>query len=79
MNSMGAQGQALTQAQMDTAYGDFLRQRDYPMEQLNYFNSILRGLPVNLSSTQTAYGQSPNVAAQIGNLGLGALGAVRGG
>lgn len=69
-----AQRQALDQQRLDLAYSDFLRQRDYPMEQLNYLNSIIRGLPVNLSSTQTAYATPPSLASQVGGLGLGALG-----
>ena len=65
---------ALEQQRMDTAYADFLRQRDYPMEQLNYFSSLLRGLPVQMGSTQTAYAQPPSTLQQLGGLGLSALG-----
>jgi hypothetical protein len=67
-----AQQQLLQQQQMDMSYADFLRQRDYPMEQLGYYSNLLRGLPVGLSSTQTSYGQPPSVAAQLGGVGLGA-------
>jgi hypothetical protein len=56
------------------AYADFLRQRDYPMEQLGYYSNILRGLPVGLGSTATTYGQPPSVASQVAGLGLGSLG-----
>jgi hypothetical protein len=65
---------ALEQQRMDTQYSDFLRQRDYPMEQLNYFSSLLRGLPVQMGSTQTAYAQPPSTLQQLGGLGLSALG-----
>ena len=70
--STAAQQQLLQQQQMDMSYADFLRQRDYPMEQLGYYSNLLRGLPVGLSSTATTYGQAPSVAAQIGGVGLGA-------
>jgi hypothetical protein len=70
--NVAAQQQLLQQQQMDMAYADFLRQRDYPMEQLGYYSNILRGLPVGLGSTATTYGQPPSVAAQIGGVGLGA-------
>jgi len=71
----GAEQQGLQQQYLDTAYGDFLRQRDYPKEQLNFFNAQLRGVPVpQLSSTQTAYAQPPSVASQIGGAGLAGLG-----
>jgi hypothetical protein len=68
-----AQSQALTQTQMDTAYQDFLRQRDYPQEQLGFYSNILRGLPVQLASTQQSYAAPPNMASQIAGAGLGAL------
>lgn len=67
------QTQALEQQRLDQMYADFLRQRDYPMEQLGYFSNILRGLPVGLSSTQTAYGQSPSALQQLAGVGLGGL------
>jgi hypothetical protein len=69
-----AQQQALQQTQLDTAYQDFLRQRDYPQEQLGFYSNILRGLPVQLASTQQTYQAPPSIGSQIGGLGLGALG-----
>lgn len=69
-----AQQQALTQTQLDTAYQDFLRQRDYPQEQLGFYSNILRGLPVQLASTSQTYQAPPSIGSQIGGLGLGALG-----
>jgi hypothetical protein len=65
---------ALEQQRLDTAYADFLRQRDYPMEQLGFYSSLLRGLPVQMGSTQTAYAQPPSTLQQLGGLGLSALG-----
>lgn len=67
------QVQALEQQRLDQMYADFLRQRDYPMEQLGYFSNILRGLPVGLSTTATAYGQSPSALGQLAGVGLGGL------
>lgn len=69
-----AQGQALTQTQLDTAYQDFLRQRDYPQEQLGFYSNILRGLPVQLASTTQSYQAPASIGAQIGGLGLAGLG-----
>lgn len=68
-----AMPQAQEQQRLDQMYADFLRQRDYPMEQLGYFSNILRGLPVNLSSTATTYGQSPSAFQQLAGAGLGGL------
>jgi len=72
--AVGQQQQARQQSLMDLAYADFLRQRDYPMEQLGYFSNLMRGIPVQLGSTATTYAQPPSLASQIGGLGLGALG-----
>jgi len=68
------QERSMEQQRLDQAYADFLRQRDYPMEQLGYFSNILRGLPVQLGSTATTYAQPPSLASQLGGAGLGALG-----
>jgi len=69
-----AQVRAMEQQELDQDYADFLRQRDYPMEQLGYFSNILRGLPIQLGSTATTYAQPPSMASQLGGAGLGALG-----
>jgi len=73
-NQVGQTQQQLQQQGLDMAYADFLRQRDYPMEQLGYFSNILRGLPVGLGSTATTYAQPPSIASQVAGIGLGGLG-----
>jgi hypothetical protein len=70
----GAEQRQLQQQRLDTAYADFLRQRDFPMEQLSYYSNILRGIPVQLGSTQTTYAQPPSFASQAAGLGLAGLG-----
>jgi hypothetical protein len=72
--TVAAQQRALQQQQLDQAYADFLRQRDYPMEQLGYFSNLMRGIPVGLGSTATTYAQPPSIASQVGGLGLAGLG-----
>ena len=52
--------QQLEQQRLDQMFGDFMRQRDFPLENLSFVNSIIRGLPVALSSTKTAYDQGTN-------------------
>jgi hypothetical protein len=69
----GAEQRGYEQQLMDTQYADFLRQRDYPMEQLGYYSNIVRGMPLQLGSTQTTYAQPPSMASQIGGLGLAGL------
>jgi hypothetical protein len=70
--STAAQQQALDQQRMDMQYQDFLRQRDYPLEMLQQYNSLLRGVPVAPSSTTTTYAPSPGVGQQLVGAGLGA-------
>ena len=75
--AVGAEQRGYQQQLLDQAYGDFLRQRDYPMEQLGYFSNLMRGIPVGLSSTQTAYTAPPSAASQLTGAGLSALGLSR--
>ena len=70
--STAAQRQALQQQYLDTAYQDFLRQRDFPMEQLQQYSSLLRGVPITPSSTTSTYGQTPGLGQQLLGTGLGA-------
>ena len=72
-SAVGAEQRGFQQQLLDQQYADFLRQRDYPMERLGYYSNILRGLPVNLGSTQTTYAQPPSIASQAGGLGLAGL------
>lgn len=72
--AVGAEQRGLEQQRLDQMYADFMRQRDYPMEQLGYFSNLMRGIPVGLGSTATTYAQPPSLASQIGGLGLAGLG-----
>jgi len=83
-SAAGAEQQALYPQQLDIAYADFLRQRDYEMEQLGYYSNLLRGLPVGLNSTQTTYAPPPSAISQLAGLGtayagFSGLGKKRGG
>lgn len=73
-NQIGNQQQQLNQQYLDQAYADFLRQRDYPIEMLQYYNAILRGLPITPNSVTTSYAPPPSMASQVLGTGLGALG-----
>ena len=77
LQRLAAQGQAgreqqgLQQQIYDQRYGDFLRQRDYPKEQLGWYSNIVRGLPAGLESSEIAYAQQPTMGREL----LGGLGA----
>jgi hypothetical protein len=70
--STAAQQQALNQQRLDMNYQDFLRQRDYPMEQLQQYSSLLRGVPVTPNSTSTTYAPTASLGSQLVSGGLGA-------
>lgn len=70
----GAIQQAQEQQKMDTNYEEFMRQQFYPQSQLQFYSSLLRGVPVAPQQTMYSYQQAPSMASQIGGLGLGALG-----
>jgi len=75
------QTRSMEQQQLDQYYADFLRQRDYPIEQLGYMSNLLRGLPVGLNTTNITYGPQPGMAQQVlgGGLGAAALSRTFGG
>jgi hypothetical protein len=72
-----AQSQALEQQQLDMDYQDFLREQNYPLEMLQQYSSLLRGVPVTPNTTSTTTMPNPSVASQIMGTGLGALGAYK--
>jgi hypothetical protein len=59
---------------LDQQYQDFLRQQNYPLEMLQQYSSLLHGVPVQPSTTQTVSAPAPSLASQIMGTGLGALG-----
>ena len=74
MERVGGVRQAMGQRAMDMSYQDFLRQRDYPKEQMGWYSNILRGLPQEMGSSQLTYQRDPSLAQQITGLGLAGLG-----
>jgi hypothetical protein len=65
--------QQMEQRRLDQAYQDFLAQREFPYRQLEFYNAMLRGLPVQANTTSTQYGAQPNMAQQILGYGIPAL------
>lgn len=70
---IGAIQQGQAQQGLDVAYQDFLKQRNYPYQQMAFQSDMLRGLPLSQSSGQM-YNAPPNTASQLGGLGMSALG-----
>jgi hypothetical protein len=70
-----AQTQALQQQLYDQQYQDFLRQQQYPMEQLRQYSGLLQGVPTGTNQTQTISAPGPSLGAQLMGTGLTALSA----
>lgn len=77
LEAIGGQLEGRQQGAMDMAYQDFLRQQAYPEQQLQLYSSILRGVPVEPTTTSTLY-QPYNPMQQALGAGLGAIGLYRG-
>jgi len=71
---VGSMQQAQEQAGLDIAYQDFINQRDFERQQLNFLSSQLRGVPISAQSEVSTYQAPPNPYSQLMGLGLGAAG-----
>ena len=65
------------QASMDTGYADFINQRDYERNQLNFYSGILRGVPVSPQQETLQYQAPPSTTSQLLGLGIGGLGLAK--
>lgn len=70
---MGAQQQALEQAKINQAIQDYATAQQYPYMQLGILNAMLRGLPLQQTTTQT-YQAAPNIISQVAGAGTSAAG-----
>jgi hypothetical protein len=64
LQATGAQRQALNQQKLTQDYEDFLRQKQYPYQQLAYATEMVKGVPQQ--TTQSVYGAPPSLQAQLG-------------
>ena len=75
LERVGGVRQAQGQRAMDMQYADFLRQRDYPKEQMGWYSGSLRGLPQQMGSSELTYQRDPSLGQQVVGFGLAGLGA----
>jgi hypothetical protein len=73
----GGMQQAQLQKELDTQYGDFQAQMNYPYKQLGFMSDAIRGLPVGTQSANTMYQAPGSTIGQLGGLGVTALGLSR--
>jgi hypothetical protein len=79
-NQLGTQQQQYQQNIINQQIQDYATAQQYPMMQLGFMSNMLRGLPMQSSSTQM-YQAAPSAVSQLGGLaatGLGAYGAAGG-
>jgi hypothetical protein len=75
-NQFGQQQQQMEQQKINQSIQDYATAQQYPYMQLGVMNSMLRGLPLQSSTTQM-YQAQPNTGQQLLGYGLGALGAYK--
>jgi hypothetical protein len=66
LEAIGRQQQAEAQAGLDIGYQDFLAQRGYTAEQIAMLSSVLRGLPIAPTGTQTTQMPTNPLAETLG-------------
>jgi hypothetical protein len=69
----GTQQQQQVQSGLSQQYEDFLAQKKFPYQQLEFQSNLLRGTPSG--STQTMYTAAPSAVSQLAGLGTAAYGA----
>lgn len=75
-NQYGAQQQGLEQSKINQQIQNYATQQQYPMMQLANMSNLLRGLPMQASTTQ-GYQAAPSLASQaagFGTAGIAGLG-----
>lgn len=77
LETIGTAIEAQDQAGLDLAYQDFINQRDYDKNQINYLSSVMQGVPVTPETATTTMAPY-NPAQQALGAGLGAVGLYRG-
>lgn len=77
LEAQGLGQMARDQAGLDVAYEDFLRQQNFPKEQLGLYSSMLRGLPVGDAGTTTTM-QPYNPLQQALGMGISAVSLYKG-
>jgi hypothetical protein len=65
---VGEQQRAMDQSKLDLGYQDFLRQQQYPYQQLGFMADMIRGIPVGQSATSIYSQPAPSPFSQMAGL-----------
>lgn len=60
LEAVGSTQQQQAQKNLDTAYGDFQNQVNYPKEMTDWMSSVIRGIPTSTTTTTTDTGPGNN-------------------
>ncbi len=74
MGQAGAAVDTRTQGALDLGYQDWTNQQNYPYQQMNWYQSMLSGVPMGYNQEGVQF-QKTNPLSQIAGLGTAALGA----
>jgi hypothetical protein len=74
-NQLGAQQQGQQQSIINQAIQNFGNAQQYPLQQLNAYNALLRGYAIP-GQTATQYQAAPSVVSQAAGLGTAGIGAL---
>ena len=72
MNQMGQGQRGIMQAGLDIGYQDYLRQQQYPQQQMGFMSNILAGLPATGDTSYFQYQQPNSLFGGLLSTGLGA-------
>ena len=81
LEGLGLTRQQFEQANLDLARKDFINQRDYEKQMINFLGGVLRGVPVSPQSAGVEYQPPPSFGGQLvgaGVAGAGVLDMVKG-
>lgn len=62
------------QAELNTAYNQWLEQRDWEKNQLGFLSGLIRGTPFSTSQTGTTTAPAPSTTSQLAGLGIAGVG-----
>ena len=70
----GKAQQEQQQAELNTAYNQFLEMRDYEKNQLGFLSGLIRGVPFSTTQTGTTTAPAPSTTSQLAGLGIAGIG-----
>ena len=74
LQGTGMARRGMEQEQMDIGYSDFLRQQQFPKQQIEWYNEMLRGLSPQANQQIQTYTQRPGAFQSLASMGLGGMG-----